>query len=174
MSFASGIVYEIKDWILWISLSIIFATGIGAALCVGLDTGTPAMAVVSNSMLHDSVARNNHFLWLADHGFGEKLIQAFDFQNGFAKGDVVIVQGQQDYDVGQVIVYRTSVQSMPIVHRIIEVNGTTYQTKGDHNPVPDPWKVELGKIEGKVIAVVPYVGFIKVLPMEALTRVMGK
>lgn len=173
-SWKDKLVYEIKDWILWISLSVIIATVVGSALSVALDTGTPLMAVMSTSMVHDSTTPSSYYLWMQDRGFDREQLDSFPVPRGFDKGDVVVVQGQEGYDVGDVIVYHVYGQPMPIVHRIISINGTKYETKGDHNPIADPWEADVGKIEGKVVLVVPYVGFIKVLPMEALAWVIGK
>jgi signal peptidase I len=81
-------------------------------------------------------------------------------------GDMPIIQGVKDYKVGDVIVYSTPGQSAPIIHRIIKVNPDgTFQTKGDHNPqqLPFEFKIQKSWIHGKVIFVVPKVGYFKVL-----------
>ncbi len=173
-SFREKAVYEIKDWILWISLSVIIATAVGSLSSVLLDTGTPFMAVMSSSMLHDSSVSRNFYLWMENRGFSSEELESFPFPHGFSKGDVVVVVGKDDYEVGDVIIYNVPVQETPIVHRIIGKNGTDYRTKGDRNPVEDPWTAEADEIEGEVVLVLPYIGFIKVLPMEALAWVLGK
>jgi len=84
-------------------------------------------------------------------------------------GDIIIVRGQDSYEVSDIVVYRTPMYSKPIVHRIIGINDGYYITKGDHNSFADPGTIapkegiRVSSIQGKVILVVPKLGYPKVL-----------
>lgn len=85
----------------------------------------------------------------------------YSIRDGFLMGDVLVVKGVQkdQLKVGDVIVYSIRGQSVPIVHRIIKIEGDKIITKGDHNSVSDPWKPE--KIHGKAVFVIPFLGWPK-------------
>ncbi len=74
----------------------------------------------------------------------------------------------QQLHVGDIIVFNDP-RGNPdvIVHRIISANSCNGQlcflTKGDNNqtnPTPDPWNVTQSYYIGKVIAIIPYLGYI--------------
>jgi len=65
-----------------------------------------------------------------------------------------------------VIVYDIPSQKVPIIHRIVKINDDgTFQTKGDHNSGQNPYErsVSGSQIRGKVVFVVPYLGYLRVL-----------
>jgi signal peptidase len=53
---------------------------------------------------------------------------------------------------------------MAIVHRVVNVdnegNQIFFQTKGDHNPGPDGWKVPAANLMGVYVGKMPYVGLV--------------
>jgi signal peptidase I len=51
---------------------------------------------------------------------------------------------------GDVICYKTTADENVIVHRIIGINGSRIQTKGDNNAAPDPYTIEAADIIGRV------------------------
>ena len=64
--------------------------------------------------------------------------------------------------VGQLVVYRPrGPGSTPYVHRIVHVfPGGRFDTKGDLNPIPDPWTGDRAEIAGVPVAIVPGVGWL--------------
>ncbi len=64
--------------------------------------------------------------------------------------------------LGKIIVYHSPLGE-DIIHRVIEVEDSYVRTKGDANPVPDPFLVRPDEIRGVVYLVIPYVGFPTVL-----------
>ncbi len=84
-------------------------------------------------------------------------------------GDIIVVRGRPTYEVNDIVVYRTVLYSKPIVHRIISIKGEHYITKGDHNTFADPGTIAppdgivRDNIQGKVVFVVPKLGFPKYL-----------
>ena len=83
-------------------------------------------------------------------------------------GDIVIVKGvdPKTITVGTVIIFRSPSGSIDIIHRVIgitHVGGILYfQTKGDHNPGPDPWSpgVPEQNVKGVLVGKIPYVGYV--------------
>ncbi|MBI4895522.1 MAG: signal peptidase I [Candidatus Aenigmarchaeota archaeon] len=74
-------------------------------------------------------------------------------------GDMVIVQVEKTYNVGDIVVYMRG--NIPIIHRIIEKNSEGYIIKGDNNktnPIPDPGIVKENQIIGKAIVTFPVLG----------------
>lgn len=91
-------------------------------------------------------------------------------------GDLLIVQGglnggdiYADPKNGDIIVFKHPYLDEFVVHRAIEKKydertGLWYfKTKGDNNPSPDSWGwISEERIIGKVIFVIPYLGYIKI------------
>lgn len=129
------------------------------------STSLPVVAVVSSSMQHDN-PEVTHYGWLEKNlGYNRSYIDSWPISNGFSIGDMPIVKGSDSYQVGDVIVYDAG-QPAPLIHRIIKINPDgTYQTKGDNNPGQLPYELSVKKeqIKGKVIFVVPYLGWFKVI-----------
>jgi len=69
----------------------------------------------------------------------------------------------QDLRVGDVITYVPPAESginTLVTHRIVEINGSEYRTKGDANADVDPWTFELtASNQSRVVWHVPVVGY---------------
>jgi len=153
----------------YVVLGIVLALVARQALVFGLHTDTPVVAVVSSSMQHDNPAQT-YYGWLADNlGYNRSYIDSWPISGGFLVGDMPIVQGGSSYSVGDVVVYSVPGQSVPIIHRIIVINPDgSYQTKGDNNlqQLTYEFSVRGAQVHGKVIAVVPKLGYFKVFTMR--------
>lgn len=91
-------------------------------------------------------------------------------------GDLLVVQGglsgediHADPKNGDIIVFRHPHTNEFIVHRAIDkeyIKGKWwFRTKGDNpetNPYPDSWLIPEDRVIGKVIFVIPYLGYIKI------------
>lgn len=166
-------------------LGIIAALLLHSILSISFGTNFPVVVVVSGSMDHGENEdgqpcgkkvfdyRESFDNWwdlcrfyYENFNITKSDFSNFLFSNGFKRGDMPIVFGFEKYKVGDVIVYNEPTQSAPIIHRIIGINPDgSYQTKGDHNPSQNPYEREVRKsqIEGKVIFIIPKVGYFKVL-----------
>lgn len=172
-------------------LGIVAALLLHSLLSISFNTNFPVVVVVSGSMDHgeneagqpcgkkvfsykesfDNWWELCRFYYTSFNMMKEDFAK-FPFSNGFKRGDMPIVVGSDEYKVGDVIVYKEPTQSAPIIHRIIAVNSDgTFQTKGDHNPAQNPYEREVKKsqIQGKVIFIIPKLGYFKVL----LTDLIG-
>jgi signal peptidase I len=161
-----------KGTVLYIVLGVALALATKQTLAIGLHTDMPVVAVVSPSMQHDNVEAT-HYEWLAEHhDYNRNYIDSWSVPTGFLIGDMPIVSGEQNYEVGDVIVYSVRGQKFPIIHRVIKVNDDgTYQTKGDNNTDQLPYELSVseGQIFGKVAFVIPKLGYFKVI----LTKILG-
>ena len=140
MSFKKELLSNLKALIIAILVAIL----INHALAFALNVKKPIMVVVSSSM--------------------EPTIRP---------GDLIIVKGIdiKDVNVGDIIVYRNPYTNRDVVHRVVykgERNGEVFLiTKGDNNatnPFPDqvvgaapPVTREI--FIGKVILIIPYIGY---------------
>jgi len=161
----------------WIGSVFYILLGVGLALVAkqalafGLSTDMPVVAVVSQSMQHDR-AQQTYYGWLENNlGYGQGYIKSWPVPTGFFVGDMPIVQGAGEYEVGDVIVYSVPGQSYPIIHRIIKINDDgTYQTKGDNNLQQLPYEFHINgeQIHGRVIFIIPKLGYFKVILTNGL------
>ncbi len=123
--------------------------------------------------------------WYEERSISQAQFQRFPFPNGFDKGDVIILwrSNEKNTEVGDILVFRGN-RPQPVIHRVVRVweendendedrNNTYYQTKGDHNRNSiegDFGETKIGKerIIGKGIVRIPYLGWIKILFVEAV------
>ncbi|MEN9626617.1 MAG: hypothetical protein RL557_945 [archaeon] len=119
--------------------------------------------------------------WYEQRNISKKEFQAFDLKNGFKKGDILVVWGRFDPQVGDIIIFAPNKDSRaprPIVHRIVAINNNILQTKGDHNKEQltaenniyrtDETAIDQEQIIGKVIFKIPYLGWFKIWVMELI------
>lgn len=118
-----------------------------------LGTDTPQVAVTTGSMLP---------VYNGYQDTGNAPVHPF-------RGDLLIIKGESDYSVGDVIVFDDprGVTKIPIVHRIIDVKieagQVFYRTKGDNNVIADPFWVPKENVHGRVILRIPHVGWLSLL-----------
>lgn len=154
--------------IIFLILKFVLLPGLG--LIVG--SRVPLVIIESGSMHHEGNFDywwNLHGQWYLDSNISKETVFSWNYHNGMDKGDVILVTGNKndDYKVGEVIVFNVRESSVPIIHRIIaihEINGQTfYETKGDHNDGQLSYEKLIAKdqVLGKASFRVPYLGWIK-------------
>lgn len=91
------------------------------------------------------------------------------------KGDLVVVHKKNmlTYQVGDIVSYNGNYQgdNAIITHRISQIGGNVYITKGDNNPRPDSQALLPRNIIGKVVLVIPTLGLWLVHFENPLSRV---
>jgi hypothetical protein len=164
-------------YVIYALLGIFIAFLLNQGLAIALDTDLPVVAVVSNSMMHDATVETNHYKWLEESlKYNRSYVDSWPIAGGFNVGDMPIVRGSKDYKIGDVIVYSISGQSVPIIHRIISASPDgTYVTKGDHNGNLLPFESSVSKqqIHGKVIFIIPKLGYFKVAISKIIWYIGG-
>lgn len=163
--FGHKIVREVLGFILVIA---ILYFGVSGVLVLALRTDTYWMAVISNSMRHDGESWRVYFETRGDNSY------QFPLQGGFERGDMLIIQGVSsvtEISIGDVILFDTIYQPIPLVHRVVEIwneNGEArFKTLGDGNRMDSQPKFISGdylirpeSIRGKVAFVIPKIGWI--------------
>src|SRR3989344_7603525 len=165
-----------------------------------LQTDFPVVAVISGSMDHDTtwagelcgkmpsdykdnidgywdVCGN----WYEQKGIRKEDFKNFGFRNGFNKGDIIILKGKKNIEVGDVLVFwaqNPNVKRDPIIHRVVDVKSVdgnvVYQTKGDHNPdsiggdVINELEISSGRVIGVGLLRIPLLGYIKIFAVAVL------
>lgn len=129
--------------VFYIITGVVLALLINQGLALALGTELPLVAVESNSMVPT-----------------------------FSQGDILLLVGaqQQDIRVGDIIVYLPDGHTVPIVHRVIQINPDgSFQTKGDANTHQFPFELNVTarQIKGKEVFIVPYLGWVKIKAGEA-------
>ncbi|MGM5479925.1 MAG: signal peptidase I [Nanobdellota archaeon] len=190
---------SIWSWIANIIIAFVlikFLVYPGLALAFG--TELPVVAVVSCSMEHQFTNCGNNpaperlcnmtgegFVtpsnyWNACGDFYEKRnisfekFQTYPFKNGFNKGDIILLKGEEskDIEVGEVIIFEGNKVAYPVIHRVVKIheeNGSyRFETKGDHNSrqiettVLNETDITPDEIIGVGVGRVPFVGYLKI------------
>ena len=160
-----------------------------------LGTSFPIVAVVSESMEHGLYGNTlcgqdfpqfqesfeNYWQvcgsWYENYGITKEQFKGFPFQDGFRKGDVIILwrAHEKNLQLGDVLIFQSS-KPQPLIHRIVRIweedNQTYYQTKGDHNANSyqslRETEISLDRVYGKGILRLPYLGWLKILFVDAV------
>ena len=169
-----------QSWVVSLILIIIIIKFVFFPL-LSFVTGTtlPLVVVESCSMYHES----NFETWWGQNGayYESRNItkeQFYDFKmkNGLNKGDILIVTGENEPEIGDIIVFEAKSRH-PLIHRIISLDPTG--TKGDHNTAQlvlgnnqygiDETSINQEQIIGKAsFKVIPLLGWIKLIWFEPL------
>lgn len=159
---------SIWSWILNLILAFILVKFIiypGLGLLLG--TSFPVVAVVSGSMEHDgsfdSFWEQQQGIY-AEYGISKEEFKNFRFDNGFDKGDLMVLYSADNIKVGDIIVFKGDA-SAPLIHRVVRINSWSYTTKGDHNlgSRPDEVNITKERIYGKAVLRLPYLGWFKIV-----------
>jgi len=78
-------------------------------------------------------------------------------------GSVVVIKpaNPDTLKVGDIICFKTEAEyPKTVTHRIIGITSQGFITKGDANEDPDTWIVKKEDVIGKVVAVIPYMGYL--------------
>ena len=91
-------------------------------------------------------------------GYGQAVVLSGSMEPAISVNDLLIIQKTDEYEVGDIITFVDSSNDL-VTHRIKEINGDEITTKGDANNTCDkPFNIE--RIKGKVIAIIPKIGYI--------------
>lgn len=98
------------------------------------------------------------FTWLRPATLGGPLtlvtVSGTSMQPTMYTGDLAVVRHKDHYAVGEVIAYHVRTPSggkSVVIHRIIGGNAKSgFETQGDNNSWPDPWRPKPAKIAGAV------------------------
>jgi signal peptidase I len=87
----------------------------------------------------------------------------------FHAGDLAVVRAADDYQVGDVVAYRSRYLHTIVLHRIVAREGDRYLFKGDNNDFVDPEQPMRSQLVGTLWLRVPHAGTIlRTLPIAGL------
>lgn len=75
-----------------------------------------------------------------------------------AGGDVVVLRSAGDYEVGDVVAYDSPDLGRVVLHRIVDIEGARYVTRGDDNGWVDSYRPSSAEITGRELLHLPGVG----------------
>ena len=90
-------------------------------------------------------------------GFGMTVVLSGSMEPALSVDDLLIVTPEDDYKVGDIVVFQT--QRTAIVHRIISIDGEVITTRGDANTGDDE-PITKANIKGRVALAIPLVGIL--------------
>lgn len=105
--------------------------------------------------------------WMLDTPHPLATITSSSMWPTLKRGDLVLIKGRSAEPIvpGMIVVYNDAMTESMIIHRVVEVDGTTVVTRGDANTRPDD-PISMDSIVGIVPTVrdgpvrVPYVGYV--------------
>jgi signal peptidase I len=129
-----------------------------------LSTSMPSLIVESESMIHQGDFDEwwrNYGWWYTEHNITKAEVEKWPYHNGINKGDIVVLKGAKNLNIGDVIIFDVG-QRVPIIHRVIK-NDTAISTKGDNNQgqLSVEGSIPKKQIIGKTIARIPKLGWAK-------------
>lgn len=150
------------------------------------QTTHPVVAVVSSSMEHkenfDNWWQNSESCYLG-YNIKKEDFKVYEMKNGFNKGDIIFLKGDDKFNKGNIIVFRGNSDN-PIIHRVVKIynydNMIYYQTKGDNYktncksyPQLGEDKIKEENIIGKAFFRLPYLGWVKIGFTELINAFKG-
>jgi len=148
-----------------------------------LGTQLPLVVVESSSMEHPGSfignvigTEGNFELWWGEMGawyeqnnIDKDDTNSWSLKTGFDKGDIMVVYGRFEPEVGDVVIFDAGTQH-PIIHRIVSIDGDTIQTKGDNNNGQLPVEKSISKSDlvGEAVFRIPKLGWVKLVFVEII------
>lgn len=74
------------------------------------------------------------------------------------EGTLVFVEHASSYRLGEIVAFYDQERQEIVLHRVVAVVGTRYITRGDHNPVDDPYHPTAADIYGSMYWDIPHLG----------------
>ena len=100
--------------------------------------------------------------WLAPQGLGGSAAYVVTTGNSMLPshhaGGIVVVRTADDYEVGQVVAYRSPDMEAVVLHRIVDTEGDRFVLQGDNNDFRDSYRPQPTEILGKEWVHIPGAG----------------
>ena len=109
--------------------------------------------------------------WYESANITKEQFEKFKFKDGFRKGDIMIILGKKDFQIGDVIIFEAG-RNNPLIHRVISLS--SLQTKGDHNngQLTEEKDISQSNIIGVAWGRIPYLGWAKLFVVETLNKIL--
>ena len=145
-------------------------------------TSLPLVVVESCSMYHEAPFDewwNKNAAFYEAKNISRENFENYKFKDGLNKGDIILVLGENNYKMGDIIIFEPNPEASsryPIIHRTITLDPTS--TKGDHNVKQfitsnnpqklDETNIPDDRIIGKAVVRIPLLGWVKLIWFEAV------
>ncbi|MBR2445480.1 MAG: signal peptidase I [Clostridia bacterium] len=90
-------------------------------------------------------------------GVGAAVVLTGSMEPTLSAGDLLIIAERESYEVGDVVVFQSG--RLPVVHRIIQKDGSSIVTMGDANTGADD-PMDISCVKGEVVFALPLIGFV--------------
>ena len=175
-----------QSWIVSLILAFIIVKFIFfPLLSFILSASLPLVVVESGSMHHPGTFLGNVFgtqasfdewwqqagNWYEEKNIVKEQAEKWPLKTGMEKGDIIVVYGREEPEVGDIIIFSADRQ-YPIIHRIIsitEINGEKiYSTQGDNNSgqLEIEKQIPENTIIGKAVFKIPKLGWLKLIVVQ--------
>jgi len=173
---------SLLSWLVALALAFITIKFIFFPI-LSLITGTalPLVVVESSSMEHPGsfvgnvIGTSTSFelwwgvkgSWYEQKGIDKEEAKSWPLKTGFDKGDIMIVYGRGEPEIGDVVIFDGNARH-PIIHRIVSINGDVIQTKGDNNAaqLSTEKNIQENALIGKAVFRIPKLGWLKLVFVE--------
>lgn len=85
-------------------------------------------------------------------------------------GDIVVVKGEEFDDIseGDIAVYSTDEVAIPVIHRVVETERDSLETRGDNNLGQSDFERDINpsQVHGTYIFKIPKIGLVKLLAAD--------
>ena len=99
------------------------------------------------------------------------LVQSGSMEPSIMTGDVIIIRQDKWYQKGDVVTFNDGNKGR-VTHRIVEADKDSFVTKGDANRSSDNNNINFTQILGKVILVLPKLGYLVVFSKSLLGMII--
>lgn len=91
-------------------------------------------------------------------GFSNAIVISGSMHDTIEVNDMVLTHSQKEYQIDDIITFKKN--DYLVTHRIVDIRGDAFITQGDANNSVDEDVVVKEEIVGKVIMIIPYVGYV--------------
>lgn len=113
------------------------------------------LLVIIYERIQVSILKNDYSSFF---GYSTFEVLTGSMEDALSPGDMVVVKNTSDIKLNDIITFKKD--NNYITHRVIEIKGETYVTKGDANNTDDG-EIVKSQVAGKVVKVFPKLGIIK-------------
>jgi len=174
---------SLLSWIVSLALAFVIVKFVFfPLLSFALATSLPLVVVESSSMEHPQAGFIGNVIgsegsfnifwqekgkWYENKNIEKEEAEKWPLKTGFDKGDIMIVWGRGDTEVGDIIIFEANTQH-PIIHRVVSISGNTIETKGDNNPeqLSIEKNISENDVVGKAVFRIPKLGWVKLVFVE--------
>jgi signal peptidase I len=127
------------------------------AQATGQNSARPALSFISVrrtiAMVATFVVAAAAWWWVAPPPLGGQTtivtVDGTSMRPGLTQSDVVIIRPAAEYQVGDVVAYRSAMLHRIVLHRIVAIDGDHFTFKGDNNSFVDPENPNRTALVGK-------------------------